>query len=123
MRFMDVEKIRVDDNQLWFTVPGGEIVLSDGEYVSSGGDSITVVEGVVTDVTPRLDVDKASLEQLKVFLTDLDGRLAEVSDEVQLANVDMQGHLQKMQQTLQMMANVAKQQHDTAMAVIRKIGG
>jgi hypothetical protein len=66
MRFMDVEKIRVDDNQLWFTVPGGEIVLSDGEYVSSGGDSITVVEGVVTDVTPRLDVDKASLEQLKV---------------------------------------------------------
>jgi hypothetical protein len=49
--------------------------------------------------------------------------LAEVSDEVQLANVDMQGHLQKMQQTLQMMANVAKQQHDTAMAVIRKIGG
>ena len=34
-----------------------------------------------------------------------------------LANVDMQ----KMQQTLQMMSNVSKSCHDTAMAIIRKM--
>ena len=43
--------------------------------------------------------------------------------DAQLANVDMQNALQKQQQTVQMMSNISKQVHDTAMAVIRKIGG
>ena len=45
------------------------------------------------------------------------------SDDAQLANVDLQNMLQKQQQTLQMMSNISKMLHDTAMAVIRKIGG
>ena len=44
-------------------------------------------------------------------------------DDAQLANVDLQNVLQKQQQTLQMMSNISKMLHDTAMAVIRKIGG
>jgi hypothetical protein len=44
-------------------------------------------------------------------------------DDAQLANVDLQNMLQKQQQTLQMMSNISKMLHDTAMAVIRKIGG
>jgi hypothetical protein len=39
-----------------------------------------------------------------------------------LANIDLQNQLQKQQQTLQTMSNVSKMLHDTAMAVIRKIG-
>jgi len=41
----------------------------------------------------------------------------------QLATVDLQNTLQKQQQTLQIMSNISKQLNDTAMAVIRKIGG
>ena len=41
----------------------------------------------------------------------------------QMANVDLQNVLQKQQQTMQMLTNVSKMMHDTAMAVIRKIGG
>jgi hypothetical protein len=44
-------------------------------------------------------------------------------DDGQLANVDLQNMLQKQQQTLQMMSNVSKMLSDTAMGVIRKIGG
>ena len=44
--------------------------------------------------------------------------LASLSD----VDVDMQNILQKQQQTLQMMSNMSKLLHDTAMAVIRKIG-
>ncbi len=40
----------------------------------------------------------------------------------QQANIDLQNALQKQQQTLQTMSNVSKMLHDTAMAVIRKIG-
>ncbi|MEE8272651.1 MAG: hypothetical protein V3R98_13125 [Alphaproteobacteria bacterium] len=49
--------------------------------------------------------------------------LMTVGDDSQLANVDMQNMLQKQQQTMQMMSNISKSLHDTAMAVIRKIGG
>lgn len=41
----------------------------------------------------------------------------------QMANLNLQNALQKQQQTLQTLSNVSKALHDTAMAVIRKIGG
>ena len=49
--------------------------------------------------------------------------LESVGDDAQLANVDLQNILQKQQQTLQMLSNISKTLHDTALAVIRKIGG
>lgn len=50
-------------------------------------------------------------------------KLNTVGEDAQLANVDLQNMLQKQQQTMQMMSNISKQLHDTAMAIIRKIGG
>lgn len=49
-------------------------------------------------------------------------RLSTVGDDAQLANIDLQNALQKQQQSLQTISNVSKMLHDTAMAVIRKIG-
>ena len=49
-------------------------------------------------------------------------QLNSVGDDAQLANVDLQNWLQKLHQTLQMMSNISKLLHDTAMAIIRKIG-
>lgn len=54
---------------------------------------------------------------------DLERKLDSVGDDAQLANVDLQNLLQKQQQTLQMMSNISKELNDTAMAIIRKIGG
>jgi len=50
-------------------------------------------------------------------------RLSTVGDDAQLANVDLQNILQKQQQLLQMLSNISKMVHDTAMTVIRKMGG
>jgi hypothetical protein len=49
--------------------------------------------------------------------------LGDDGDDAQLANVDLQSVLQVQQQTLQLLSNVSKMHYDTAMAVIRKIGG
>ena len=49
-------------------------------------------------------------------------QLSSIGDDAQLANIDLQNALQKQQQTLQTMSNVSKMLHDTAMAIIRKIG-
>jgi hypothetical protein len=49
-------------------------------------------------------------------------RLITIGDDAQLANIDLQNMLQKQQQTIQMLSNISKVLHDTALAVIRKIG-
>tara|TARA_B100000676_G_scaffold301393_1_gene348519 strand:+ start:176 stop:1048 length:873 start_codon:yes stop_codon:yes gene_type:complete len=77
---------------------------------------------------PKLDTEKLQIqaqtkEELDVYIQNLEETLNSVGDDAQLANVDLQNMLQKQQQTLQMMSNIAKMLHDTAMSVIRKIGG
>jgi hypothetical protein len=56
------------------------------------------------------------------YVKSLEEKLRSIGDDAQLANVDLQNVLQKQQQTLQAMANIAKTLHDTAMAIIRKTG-
>jgi hypothetical protein len=46
-----------------------------------------------------------------------------VLNDAQLANVDLQDILQKQQQALQMLSNISKVLEETAMSIIRKIGG
>lgn len=55
------------------------------------------------------------------YLRKLDSELNTLGEDGQLFNIDLQNALQRMQQTLQTMANVSKLLHDTAMAVIRKL--
>jgi hypothetical protein len=59
--------------------------------------------------------------ELEAILETWEEKLTTIGDDTQLANVDLQNMLQKMQQTLQMMSNVSKSCHDTAMAIIRKM--
>ncbi len=75
------------------------------------GSSFTQLEGAL--------MTKAELE---TYIENKEERLNSVGDDAQLANVDLQNMLQKQQQTMQMMSNISKMLHDTAMAVIRKIG-
>jgi hypothetical protein len=61
-------------------------------------------------------------EEIDRWVGAWEDKLAEIGDDSQLANIDMQNMLQKQQQTIQIMSNISKVLHDTAMAVIRKIG-
>lgn len=67
----------------------------------------------------KLDLNRGMTDLQKSFQE----KLNSIGDDAQLANVDMQNILQKQQQTLQMMSNISKMFYDTAMAVIRKLGG
>ena len=57
------------------------------------------------------------------YVKELEEKLNTVGDDAQLANVDLQDILQKQQQNLQMLSDISKMLNDTAMSVIRKIGG
>lgn len=64
-----------------------------------------------------------NLDMLEAEIAHWEERLNTIGDDAQLANVDLQNMLQKQQQILQMMSNISKASHDTAMSIIRKIGG
>ena len=60
---------------------------------------------------------------LQASIDEWEDQLASIGEDAQLANIDLQNALQQQQQTLQIIADVSKLLHDTAMATIRKIGG
>ena len=61
--------------------------------------------------------------ELDLAIRDWEARLNTRGDDAQLANIELQNILQRQQQTLQTISNVSKALHDTAMAIIRKMGG
>ena len=75
---------------------------------------LTSVETAKTYIDLSEDIDS--------LVAKWEDQLSELGDDTQLANIDMQNMLQKQQQTMQMMSQISKVLHDTAMAVIRKIG-
>ena len=75
----------------------------------------------LSDLPAGKEVD--SLAKLDDYIKTWEDKLNSIGDDAQLANVDLQNMLQKQQQTLQMLSNISKALHDTAMAIIRKMGG
>ncbi len=61
-------------------------------------------------------------EDRENYLTSLEDKLQTVDEDAQLANLDLQNVLQKQQQIMQMLSTISKLLHDTAMAIIRKVG-
>lgn len=55
------------------------------------------------------------------YITSIEERLSTIGEDAQLANIDLQNMLQKQQQTIQMLSNMSKVLHDTALAVIRNM--
>jgi len=58
----------------------------------------------------------------KEIAKEMEQELQTIGDDAQLSNTDLQNKLQRQQQTLQTMSNIAKMHYDTGMAIIRKIG-
>ena len=94
-----------------FDLTGCEAVEVSAEQVKAGAIEKTVGSGSCTTVA-----------QLDAHIEKLEAKLNSVGDDAQLANVDLQNVLQKQQQNMQMMSNISKMLHDTAMAIVRKIG-
>jgi len=97
-----------------------------GSFYSAGGAEAetAMMMGMpqsLSDLPAGKEVD--SLAKLDDYIKTWEDKLNSIGDDAQLANVDLQNMLQKQQQTLQMLSNISKALHDTAMAIIRKMGG
>lgn len=87
-----------------------EDALDDG-----GAEQKSWAEGV------RLRRSEAGRRSRRTFEDVSDSDLATAGDDSQLANIDLQNALQRQQQAMQMMSNIMKTMHDTAMAIIRNM--
>lgn len=99
--------------------------LSKAYFGAGGGPAPcplvhAIARRAYVDPSPAVSTD---MQAIRAASSKLGAQLETVGDDAQLANVDLQNVLQKQQQTLQMMSTIEKLLHDTAMAVIRKIGG
>ena len=96
------------------------------------------VNGLVQDVVNQsyiessrdlqIYADKVNLynrtqKEIRDMISRLEEELNSLGDDAQLANIDLQNALQKQQQLIQMISNISKTLSETALAVIRKIGG
>ena len=87
------------------------------------GAALSSVAGTNSGDTFAMGEVADTYGEMETYKTNLEETLNTLGDDAQLANVDLQNWLQKQQQTLQMMSNISKALHDTAMSVIRKMGG
>jgi hypothetical protein len=63
-----------------------------------------------------------SFSELETEIRNFETELSAFGDDATLVYIDLQNAMQRGQQTVQMMSNISKILHDTAMATIRKIG-
>lgn len=98
-----------------------DMTAFDPTNVAAGSDAETMMMMGMPSSLSAAGVD--TVGKLEDQIQTWEDKLNSVGDDAQLANVDLQNMLQKQQQTLQMMSNISKALHDTAMAIIRKMGG
>ena len=99
----------------------GDVVAYDPATAAEGSDAHAKMMMGMSSSLSAGGVD--TIGKLEDEIQTWEDKLNSVGDDAQLANVDLQNMLQKQQQTLQMMSNISKALHDTAMAIIRKMGG
>ena len=93
-------------------------LLISSLYSPEGKNAIYAELGLPPTIPPYMFIPN----DLDDLIAEIEEQLNSLGDDAQLANVDLQGKLQKQQQTVQMLSNVSKALHDSAMGVIRKIG-
>jgi len=100
-----------------------ESYSSSTEDLRSFAEKVKSYNEAKKQVRDELHHAREALGEVDSHIKGLEDKLNSVGDDAQLANVDLQNVLQKQQLTLQMMSNISKQVHDTALDLIRKIGG
>lgn len=89
-------------------------------YGSDAG-SLQSVASLANTGSVTSDKLTATLATLDDLAAELDKTLASLGEDSQLANLELQSTIQELQQALQMLTNVSKVMHDTAMSIIRNI--
>ncbi len=64
----------------------------------------------------------SSMAELDDYIKELENKMSSIGDDAQLSNVDLQTVLEKQQELIKTLSNLGKLLHDTALAIIRKIG-
>jgi hypothetical protein len=91
-----------------------------GKHALAYEVSDVAFELCIPNRVPRADV--SSFASLDNEIALWEEELNAIGYDSQLANIDLQDALQKRQQYLQMISNVSKMTHDTAMSIIRNMG-
>ena len=128
---MDKE-VQRHETDLEFLKELSDAVQEDSE-TTTGATTRLTTGTTMTNIFQELALERAEKLEKKVDslqvgmdicdaeLKNLEDELQTAGDDAQLANIDLQNMLQKHQQTMQMMSNMMKAQHDTLKAIIQNM--
>lgn len=96
--------------------------------VDAGNDAVRETRSdaaseAMLEVGETLVALEAQADAVQAEVLELEETLNTVGDDAQLANVDLQDLLHKQEQMFQMLSNITKTLHDTAMSAIRNMKG
>jgi hypothetical protein len=86
---------------------------------ADAAEQLSRISTLLTDWSTQL---AAAIEAGGEVQTYLEEQLSGLDDDAHLANIDLKEVMQKQQQLIQMLSNMAKLLADTALSVIRKLG-
>jgi hypothetical protein len=98
-----------------------------GSYLEANKDlqyyaqKVKFYNDMKTNIRDELSKRREEMSRMSDYIDKLEEDLQSVGDDAQLATIDLQNALQKQQQSMQLISNVSKMLHDTAMAIIRNI--
>lgn len=79
-------------------------------------------DGVWRVRAPEDDGEIVDVDALNDYIRDLETALSTSSDDMQIAQLELQGMTQRQQQVLNALSNLSKVLHETSMSILRKIG-
>jgi hypothetical protein len=80
------------------------------------------LDGMYQVRPPTADGTTDNIEELDAYIKQLDNALTTVGDDAQMAQLDLQNLTQRQAQVVNMLSNLSKAMHETAMSIIRKVG-
>jgi hypothetical protein len=115
----------IDQNPQYHTLAGEVMANAEMQRLLMTNAPAPGVDALEVVVGDRLILDGvlATSNSLQQALQQIEDKLNTVGDDAQLANADLQAVLQKQQEILSMISDVAKHLHCTALMLIRRIGG
>lgn len=89
---------------------------------SDGGTTSVYRPKKIPGVKSKPSIKSSEDMDMDAYIKEIENKLNSIGDDAQLVNIDLQNAMQKQQQLLQTLSNISKMLHDSATAIIRKIG-
>jgi hypothetical protein len=118
---MRIDSTKIVDGKIHLCTGRQEAPLPDGVYHRAEGGFITVKDNKVSGALLQPDLEGARPNEFQTHLDELEKEFTAITDDAQLATLQLQDAMNKQAQAMQMMSNIMKMMHDTTATIVKNM--